>query len=70
MSTQESSHEVLVNEFINQYFKNKPNTIGLNIHQGDMLVTAIKNIARNEKVDPALKRRIKIICSMLAFQER
>jgi hypothetical protein len=62
------THERLVNQFIDEYFKSKPNTTGLTKAQGDIIVSAIKTIEINQqnsptkqpkKVDPAIKKRIK-----------
>ena len=53
------THERLVNQFIDEYFKSKPNTTGLNKTQGEMIKESIKKIASNEKTDPAVKKRIK-----------
>ena len=54
-----ATHEDLVVKFINDYFRDKPNTTALNKKQGDILIAAIKSINQNEKTDPKLKRRIK-----------
>ena len=55
----EASYEDLVNNFIKDYFKNKPNTTGLYKKQGDMIIAAIKTMNQNKKTNPQLKRRIK-----------
>jgi hypothetical protein len=54
-----SSHEDLVNKYIRDYFKDMPNSTGLNKEQGNTLIAAIKSINKNEKTDPGIKRRIK-----------
>ena len=53
------THERLVNQFIDAYFKTKPNSTGLNKVQGEMIKEAIKKVASNQKIDPAVKKRIK-----------
>ena len=54
-----NTHERLVTKYIEDYFKDKPNTIGLNKMQGEMLKSSIKSLANNEKIKPDLKKRIK-----------
>ena len=59
METVTSTHEELVNKFIAEYFKDKPNTTGLNKQHGEIIISAIHGMNRNDKVNPALKKRIK-----------
>ena len=57
----EKTHEELVNKFVSEYFKDKPNSTGLTRAQGDLIIAALKSIANNEKTDASLKKRIKKI---------
>ena len=57
--TANSTHEDLVNKYISDYFKDKPNTTGLNKKQGALLIDAIRSINQNQKINPAIRRRIK-----------
>ncbi len=57
--TANSTHEDLVNKYISDYFKDKPNTTGLNKKQGALLIDAIRSINQNQKIDPTMRRRIK-----------
>ena len=49
------THEELVNVFIKEYFQGKANTTGLNKKQGDLLISALKNISNGDKVDAGIK---------------
>ena len=42
-----------------EYFKDKPNSTGLNKKQGEMLKSAIKSLENNEKIEAGMKKRIK-----------
>jgi hypothetical protein len=54
-----STHEDLVNKYISDYFTDKPNTTGLNKKQGALLIVAIRRFNQDQKIDPAIRRRIK-----------
>ena len=57
--TANCTHEDLVNKYISDYFKDKPNTTALNKQQGAILIATIKSINQNGKIDPSMRRRIK-----------